>query len=221
MDSFPRFTPGAAHERVEQADPALSVERPSVSSAGSAPHRHRHPPMSSSLLREEDNQELRSIFDAFDHNSDGLLDVDEVAAILHSFGKPMTEAEVRRSLRPTPGPGDPCAWPLDRRAGVLDKVDGVRWQVLDMVTELKPELKKLPFEDFVNVMCRPMVSEAALREEVKEVFGLFAGAGNSAITAASLQEVMGSLDHPVSKLLVRACAPGARTCLRGAGLHTH
>eukprot|EP00964_Phaeocystis_antarctica_P008757 scaffold4746_cov57-Phaeocystis_antarctica.AAC.1 len=59
--------------------------------------------MSSSLLREEDNQELRSIFDAFDHNSDGLLDVDEVAAILHSFGKPMTEAEVRRSLRPAPG----------------------------------------------------------------------------------------------------------------------
>uniref|UniRef100_A0A7S0E7T2 EF-hand domain-containing protein n=1 Tax=Phaeocystis antarctica TaxID=33657 RepID=A0A7S0E7T2_9EUKA len=122
--------------------------------------------MSSSLLREEDNQELRSIFDAFDHNSDGLLDVDEVAAILHSFGKPMTEAEV-----------------------------------LDMVTELKPELKKLPFEDFVNVMCRPMVSEAALREEVKEVFGHFAGAGNTAITAASLQEVMSSLDHPVSKLL--------------------
>ena len=73
-----------------------------------------------------------------------------------------------------------------------------------MVTELKPELKKLPFEDFVSVMCRPMVSEAALREEVKEVFGLFAGAGNTAITAASLQEVMGSLDHPVSKLLVCA-----------------
>ena len=68
------------------------------------------PPMSSSLLREEDNQELRSIFDAFDHNSDGLLDVDEVAAILHSFGKPMTEAEV----------SCPCAWPLDRHAVVLD-----------------------------------------------------------------------------------------------------
>ena len=56
--------------------------------------------MSSSLLREEDNQELRSIFDAFDHNSDGLLDIDEVAAILHSFGKPMTEAEV---IAPAPG----------------------------------------------------------------------------------------------------------------------
>lgn len=81
-----------------------------------------------------------------------------------------------------------------------------------MVTELKPELKKLPFEDFVNVMCRPMVSQAALAEEVKEVFGHFAGSGNSAITAASLQEVMASLDHPVSKLLVCACTtPCTRT----------
>ena len=88
-----------------------------------------------------------------------------------------------------------------------------------MVTELKPELKKLPFEDFVSVMCRPMVSEAALREEVKEVFGLFAGAGNTAITAASLQEVMGSLDHPVSKLLVcpHRLHPPQRSLLRGPG----
>ena len=46
------------------------------------------------LLREEDRNELRAIFDAFDHNSDGLLDVDEVGAVLQSFGKPMTEAEV-------------------------------------------------------------------------------------------------------------------------------
>eukprot|EP00320_Phaeocystis_rex_P021555 CAMPEP_0119071112 /NCGR_PEP_ID=MMETSP1178-20130426/48458_1 /TAXON_ID=33656 /ORGANISM="unid sp, Strain CCMP2000" /LENGTH=149 /DNA_ID=CAMNT_0007053011 /DNA_START=53 /DNA_END=502 /DNA_ORIENTATION=+ len=122
--------------------------------------------MSSSLLTEEDRQELRAIFDALDHNSDGMLEVDEVAAILKSFGSPMTEAEV-----------------------------------LDMVTELKPELKKLPFEDFVSVMCRPMVSQAALVEEVKEVFGQFAGSGNSAITAASLQEAMASLDHPVSKLV--------------------
>jgi len=36
-----------------------------------------------------------------------------------------------------------------------------------MVTELKPELKKLPFEDFINVVCRPMVSQAALAEEVE------------------------------------------------------
>jgi|EP00908_Phaeocystis_cordata_P017152 hypothetical protein len=76
-----------------------------------------------------------------------------------------------------------------------------------MVTELKPDLKKLPFEDFVNVVCRPMVSKAALAEEVREVFGLFAGEGEKAITAASLQEAMRSLDQPVSQLLVRPARP--------------
>ena len=50
--------------------------------------------MSATLLTEEDRRELRAIFDAFDHNADGLLDVDEVGAVLQSFGKPMTEAEV-------------------------------------------------------------------------------------------------------------------------------
>ena len=39
------------------------------------------------------------------------------------------------------------------------------------------------------------------------MFGHFAGSGNSAITAASLQEVMTSLDQPVSKLLVCLHAP--------------
>lgn len=68
------------------------------------------------MLREEDRQELRAIFDAFDHNSDGLLDVDEVAAILHSFGKPMTEAEVGD---PCAGPGLPC-----RRAPMARAVAG-------------------------------------------------------------------------------------------------
>ena len=47
--------------------------------------------------------------------------------------------------------------------------------------------RKLPFEDFVNVISRPMVTQAELVEEVKEVFRQFAGSGNSAITAASLQ----------------------------------
>ena len=75
-------------------------------------------------------------------------------------------------------------------------------QVLDMVTELKPNLKKLPFDDFVNVVCRPMVSPAALEGEVREVFSLFAANG-TAITGSSLQEAMSSLDLPVSKLLVR------------------
>jgi hypothetical protein len=81
-----------------------------------------------------------------------------------------------------------------------------------MVTELKPDLKKLPFEDFVNVVCRPMVSKAALAEEVREVFGLFAGEGEKAITAASLQEAMRSLDQPVSQLLVRRPPFASHAC---------
>ena len=50
-----------------------------------------------SLLTEEDRNELRVIFDAFDHDSDGLLEVDEVGAVLQAFGKVMTEAEVCHS----------------------------------------------------------------------------------------------------------------------------
>lgn len=84
-----------------------------------------------------------------------------------------------------------------------------------MVTELKPDLKKLPFEDFVNVVCRPMVSPAALEDEVKEVFTLFSGNG-PAITSQTLQQAMGSLDLPVSKLLVSNCA---RTHLKIPSLH--
>ena len=75
-----------------------------------------------------------------------------------------------------------------------------------MVTELKPDLKKLPFEDFVNVVCRPMVSPAALEEEVKQVFTLFSGSG-AVVTSQTLHEAMGSLDLPVSKLLVKAAHP--------------
>lgn len=146
--------------------------------------------MSSSLLKEEDLTELRTIFEAFDRDHDGLLDVDEVGTILQAFGKVMTEAEV-------------CAlhWAPSSTAFWADLL--LCGQVLDMVTELKPDLKKLPFEDFVNVVCRPMVSPAALAEEVREVYSLFAGSG-AAVTATSLREAMETLDIPVSKLLVRA-----------------
>ena len=51
--------------------------------------------LTTSLLTEDDLQELRLVFEAFDHDSDGLLDVEEVGALLQSFGKAMTEAEVR------------------------------------------------------------------------------------------------------------------------------
>ena len=56
--------------------------------------------------------ELRALFDLFDGNGDGLLEVEEVSAIMASCGTVLTEAEV-----------------------------------LDMVTELKPDLRKLPFEE--------------------------------------------------------------------------
>ena len=51
------------------------------------------------LLNEKYNfgltkSQIVTLMHAFDHNSDGLLDVDEVGAVLQSFGKPMTEAEV-------------------------------------------------------------------------------------------------------------------------------
>ena len=65
-----------------------------------------------SQLTAETLEELRSLFDLFDADSDGFLEVEEVSAILASCGTVMTEAEV-----------------------------------LDMVTELKPDLRKLPFEE--------------------------------------------------------------------------
>lgn len=39
-------------------------------------------------------------------------------------------------------------------------------EVLDIVTEAKPVLRKLPFDDFVSVMCRPLGSTASVRDEV-------------------------------------------------------
>ena len=33
---------------------------------------------------------------------------------------------------------------------------------LDIVTELKPNLRKLPYDEFVNMMCRPMVDSEQL-----------------------------------------------------------
>ena len=176
--------------------------------------------LTTSLLTEGDLQELRLVFEAFDHDSDGLLDVEEVGALLQSFGKAMTEAEVRH--QPI------CVGAPSRRtfqlAHLLIPHHATR-QVLDMVTELKPDLKKLPFEDFVNVVCRPMVSPAALEEEVKEVFTLFSGSG-AAVTPQTLQQAMGSLDLPVSKLLVKTAPEPAKghvpsrlhlpTCVRAA-----
>lgn len=65
-----------------------------------------------SSLTGESLDQLRALFDVFDADSDGLLEVEEVSAIWASCGVVLTDAEV-----------------------------------LDMVTELKPDLRKLPFEE--------------------------------------------------------------------------
>ena len=49
-----------------------------------------------SLLRPEQVEELRQIFDLFDSDGDGLLEVEEVGAIWASCGTLLTEAEVRK-----------------------------------------------------------------------------------------------------------------------------
>mmetsp|Transcript_32925 Transcript_32925/g.72304 ORF Transcript_32925/g.72304 Transcript_32925/m.72304 type:complete len:146 (+) Transcript_32925:414-851(+) len=115
-------------------------------------------------LRQEEVGQLRAIFDAFDHDSDGLLDKDEVSAILVRFGLVLTEAEV-----------------------------------LDVVTELNPMVRKLPFEDFVAVACRPM-KEDDIQAEVMQTFSFFA-ADESEVTASSLHAAMATLGLPVSTLM--------------------
>ena len=56
------------------------------------------------LLREDQLAEMRQIFDLFDADGDGLLEVEEVGTIWASCGTVLTEAEVRRSSRATFSP---------------------------------------------------------------------------------------------------------------------
>ena len=96
-----------------------------------------------SSLTEAHLSELKQIFELFDGDADGLLDVAEVGAILQLVGDTaLTEAEV-----------------------------------LDMVTEVAPEQRKLPFSEFVNIMCRPMVGKEALAGEIRKSFKAFAAEG--------------------------------------------
>ena len=69
-----------------------------------------------------------------------------------------------------------------------------------MVTELRPNLRKLPFDEFVSVMCRPMVDTEQLEEQLRGTFGTFAG-GTSHITAGSLAESLAELGRPVDPLV--------------------
>ena len=73
-------------------------------------------------------------------------------------------------------------------------------QFLDMVTELRPNLRKLPFDEFVSVMCRPMVDTEQLEDQLRGTFTTFAG-GKPHITAASLAESLAELGRPVDPLV--------------------
>ena len=121
--------------------------------------------MGTHLLTETQNAELKELFNLFDYDGDGYLEVEEVGAIWAMCGTVLTEAEV-----------------------------------LDMVTELKPNLRKLPFDEFVNMMCRPMVDTEALEEQIRGTFPTFA-AGKSAITAPSLASGLADLGRPVDPLV--------------------
>ena len=69
-----------------------------------------------------------------------------------------------------------------------------------MVTELKPNLRKLPFDEFVNMMSRPMVETAALEEQLRSTFSTFSG-GKQSITASTLADGLASLGRPVDPLV--------------------
>ena len=75
-------------------------------------------------------------------------------------------------------------------------------EVLDIVTEAKPTLRKLPFDDFVSVMCRPLSSTQTVKDEVRDSFKVFVEDGQNAITPGSLRRAMDEMGHPVSDLMV-------------------
>ena len=75
--------------------------------------------MAAAALRQDQLDELKAIFDLFDADGDGLLEVEEVGTIWAACGTVLTEAEL-----------------------------------LDMVTEARPSLRKLPFDEFVQMMTR-------------------------------------------------------------------
>ena len=118
-----------------------------------------------SVLRPDQLDELRAIFDLFDGDGDGLLEVEEVGTVWAACGTVLTEAEV-----------------------------------LDMVTEAQPNLRKLPFDEFVQMMTRPMVSTQALEEELRATFPRFSQ-GKANITADTLAAGLAELGRPVEPLL--------------------
>ena len=131
---------------------------------------------------------LRAVFDSFDGDGDGLLQADEVGYVLQCCGVMMSEPEVCYAPLPvSPAPAEPLCRCI--------------WQVLDMITEVQPNLRQLPFDEFVSLMSRPMPSGAAVDLDIRESFGTFAGP-DALITTASLEQALSDLGRPVSKLQV-------------------
>eukprot|EP00966_Prymnesium_polylepis_P246012 5690534-Prymnesium_polylepis.1 len=86
-------------------------------------------------------------------------------------------------------------------------------QVLDMITEVQPNLRQLPFDEFVNVMCRELPGSDSVDAEVRETFSSFAGP-DEVITSSSLQQALSSLGEPVSKLMSDEMVREAVRCAR-------
>ncbi len=75
-------------------------------------------------------------------------------------------------------------------------------EVLDLVTELKPDLRRLPFEEFVNMMCRPLCDRPTLERRIRDTFPTFAR-GGAAVTPDALEAAMEELGRPVSSLVAQ------------------
>ena len=81
--------------------------------------------------------------------------------------------------------------------------------VLDKVTELKPNLRKLPFDEFVQMMTRPMVGTQALEEELRSTFPTFSD-GKANITPTTLAAGLARLGRPVEPLMAEEMVAEAR-----------
>ena len=130
--------------------------------------------MAAAALRQDQLDELKAIFDLFDADGDGLLEVEEVGTIWAACGTVLTEAEL-----------------------------------LDMVTEARPSLRKLPFDEFVQMMTRPMVGTQALEEELRSTFPTFSD-GKANITPTTLAAGLARLGRPVEPLMAEEMVAEAR-----------
>lgn len=76
-------------------------------------------------------------------------------------------------------------------------------ECLDLVTEVQPNLRQLPFEEFVAIMCSQLPGGRTFEQEVVQSFTFFSGQTES-ITPSSLSAAHDSLGQPISKLMASA-----------------